>query len=431
MRPLTLSLVLLLIAPPEGPQPAAEPDADHRHGIHEDERSGPALSFDEALGATSGTPMVVGYEQAAEQKRSIDAGITAVPIGPQLQVMAGGRVHPSEVTGFEIQVTATQSWSVDGWGRKRKEAAAAETEVLDVEARAAALEQRLAAAHAWIMLHAAERELELALTELDALRQLGDMLERGREAGVGTRADVADARAREAATELRVGDLRGDVHDLGLVLAREIGGDTSKPARTNGAYPEPQLPSEAELRRLFDDVEALPQIARQRLRARVELARAAESKAGQGTQLNAGASFQRESGSDIVVFAVLGGSITTGKGERVRGQAAAAAREAEASAEADALTLQATLTTALHDLHHTHSQVEILREHALPAHVELLDSREQALALGEGTVIGVLDARARLAESRRELAAAEAAWVWARVEVWLYHQAFVSEGAQG
>jgi outer membrane protein TolC len=421
----TLTLLLLLAPPAEGPAEGPAPAADH----HDDaEHQGPALSFDEAVGASETSPRVRGFGEAAAQKRDLDDSISLVPIGPEVQILAGARVHPSDAAGFELQVTATQSWSLDAYGRKRVEAAKAETAVLEVEARAHALEQQLAAAHAWISLHAAELELELALAELAELRELAETLEQARAAGVGTRADVADARARAAAVEQRVGDLRGDVHDLGLVLARETNGDTSKPARTSGAYPNPQLASEAQLRRVFAQVESLPQVARRTLQARAERARAIEAKAEKATQLNAGASFQRESGSDIVVFGVLGGNISTSHGERERGSAAAAARTAEAEAEAEAKALEATLTIALHDLHHTKEQVDILREHTLPAHVELVESRAQALNLGEGTRAAVLEAKARRHAVERELAAAEALWVWARVEVWLYHQAFLAEG---
>ncbi len=420
---LTATLTLLLLLAPQ-PTESATP-ADHHGGA---EQRGPALSFDEALGASGTSPRVRGYEEAAEQKRDLDGDLTLVPIGPEVQVLAGGRVHPREVTGFEIQVTATQSWSLEGYGKKRVKAAEAETDVLEVEARAQALEQQLAAARAWIMLHAAERELELALAELAELRSLVETLELAREAGVGTRSDVADARARAAAVEQRASELRGDVHDLGLVLARETNGDTSKPASTRGDYPDPQLASEAELRRVFADVESLPQVAQQRLLARAEQARAAEAKAARATTLNAGFSIQRESGTDVVLFGVIGGNFATSPGSREHGTATAAVRTATAEAEAQALALEAELTIALHDLHHTKEQIDILRGHTLPAHVELVETRTQALSLGEGTRALVLDAVARRHAVERELAAAEAAWVWARVEVWLYHQAFLAGG---
>ncbi|PRP90885.1 Outer membrane efflux protein [Enhygromyxa salina] len=422
---LTSTLVLALALSP----PAAEANDDHRHGVAE--IASAALSFDESLGATPDTARVRGLEESAERKRELDDAIPAVTAGPSVQVMPGARVHPSGARGFEIQITATQSWSLEGYGRKRIEAARAETEVLEVEARAQALDQRLAAAHAWIRVHAAELELELAQAEFAQLTELAQTLERAREAGVGTRSGVADARALVADAEGRIADLRGVIHDLGLVLARETGGDTSKPLRTRGDYPDIQLPSEAELRRQFAEVESLPPVAQQRLLARTERARAAEAKSARATRMNAGLSFQREATSDVVLFGVIGASIGVGGGARERGTAVAAARRAEAEAEAVALALQATLTTALHDLNHSQGVVEILAEHTLPAHVELVDSHAQALELGEGTLPELLRARARHSAVAREFAAARAEWVWARVQVWLYYEAFLSEQALG
>ncbi|KIG19311.1 Heavy metal RND efflux outer membrane protein, CzcC family protein [Enhygromyxa salina] len=421
------TLVLALLLTP----PAAAPAADeHHHGV--DEVTGPALTFDESVGATADTPRVRGLDEAAQHKRELDQSIPRVTTGPQLQVMPGARVHPSEVTGFEIQITATQAWSLDGYGRKRIEAAKSETEVLEVEARAQALEQRLAAAHAWIQLHAAQLELELAMSELASMQELVATMVRAREANVVTRADVAHSQVLEAQTEARVNDLQGVVHDLGLVLARETGSDASRPLETRGDYPNIALPSEDELRRRFAELDSLPAVAKQRLLARSERARAAEAKAANATTLNAGFSVQREATSDVVLFGVLGANVSVGAGARANGQATAAARRAEAEGEAIALELQATLTTAMHELHHTQGQLEILGEHSLPAHAALVASHEQALAMGEGTQAELLRARAEHSAISREYVAAQAEWVWARVEVWLYYEAFVAEqGSDG
>jgi outer membrane protein TolC len=420
----TSTLVLaLLLAPPA----AAPTDAEHHHGVVE--LTGPALTFDESLGATANTAWVRGLDEAAQQKRALDQAIPRVTMGPQLQVMPGARVYPSEVTGFEIQITATQAWSLDGYGRKRIEAAKAETDVIEVEARAQALEQQLTAAHAWIQLHAAQLELELALAELASTHELVATLVRAREAGVGTRTDVAHSQILEAQVEARVNDLRGAIHDLGLVLARETGSDASRPVETRGDYPDVTLPSEDELRRRFAALDSLPIVAKQRLIARSERARAAEAKAANATTLNAGFSVQREASSDVVLFGVLGANVSVGAGARVRGQATAAARRAEAEGEAIALALEATLTTAMHELHHTQGQLEILGEHSLPAHASLVASREQLLALGEGTQADLLRARAGRDAMRREFIGAQADWVWARVEVWLYYQAFLEASA--
>lgn len=420
-------LLALLLASPSAAAPGsgeqAESTTPRRSHPHE---PGPALSFDESVGAAEDTPLVVGLAEASEDKRHIDAAIPKVVLGPEVQVLAGSRVVPEEIRGFEIQITATQSWSLGHYAGKRREAAEAETDVLDARARAQALDQRLAAAHAWIRLRAAERQLALAERELELAKQLSATLELGQREGVTTRAELADARAREAQAEALIIDLVGLVHDLGLELGRETGADGRQPLRTRGDYPDPQLPSEDELRRRFDEVDALPKVAVARLQARAERAAAAEAKAARASSMNAGLSFQRESGSDVVLFGVLGASFGIDKGQREQGSALAAAREAEATAEASALALSATLTIALHDLHHTHERLVVLRDHTMPAHDELVAAHEAALEQGEGTLPFLLEARSRRSVIARELAQAEADEVWARVEVWLYLEAFES-----
>ncbi len=415
--------------------PGLEPEPTERVAAprvgHGDHQLGPALSFDESLGAAAGTPFVVGLEQASEAKRKLDAEIPKVVMGPQVQVLSGARIIPKQIRGFEIQITATQSWSLENYAASRREAANAETDLLDARARATALDQRLTAAHTWIRLHAAERELDLAASELALAKQFSATIEFGQREGVATRADLADARAREAVAQAVVIDLVGRVHDLGLELGRETGADGRAPLQTQGDYPDPQLPSEDELRRRFDEVDGLPSIVVAKLAARAERARASEAKAAKASTMNAGVSFQRESASDVVVFGVIGAQVGIDRGQREQGTALAAAREFEATAESTALALSATLTIALHDLHHTHERMVVLRDQSLPAHDELVAAREAALELGEGTLPSVLEARSRRSAIARELSVAEAEWIWARVEVWLYLEVFEQAEQEG
>ena len=435
--PLTSSVLLLLLgastiaaaAPGKGEALGAQ--APPPRGQHANHEPGPALSFDESLGAAAGTPMVRGLEQAGEDKREIDAAIPKVFMGPQVQVLSGARVIPQATRGFEIQITATQSWSLENYAASRGEAARAETDLIDARARASALEQRLAAAHAWIRLHAAERELALAEAELALANELVVTHELGQREGVVTRSALADARARAAEAEAVVIDMVGRVHDLGLELGRETGADGRAPLRTQGDYPDPQLPSEDELRKRFDQVDALPRVAVARLQARANRAHATEAKAAKASSMNAGFSVQRESAGDLVLFGVLGAQVGIDRGQREQGTALAAAREADAEAETAMLQLSATLTIALHDLHHTQERVVVLRDHTLPALDELVAARAEALELGEGTLASLLEARSRRSAVARELSGAEADSVWARVEVWLYLEAFEQAEQEG
>jgi outer membrane protein TolC len=390
--------------------------------------SGAAIGFDEALGHSAGTPELAGLEDAVEVKRSLDRGIPRLVYGPQIMVMPGIRVYPEQNRGLELQTSATLPWSLEGYGPKRREAAAAETEALDVSARALALERRLAAAHAWIMLHAAEQELALARQELALARARVERIEAGRVAGVSTRMHVAEARADAAELQALVTELSGLVHDLGLVLARETGADTERPLRTRGAPPELVLPDEDELRQRFAAVDQLPAVAVERLRARALRAVSVEEQASRGHQMYAGVAAQREGSGDVALLGVVGASFAGDRGQRQRAMMAAEARHAEARSEQRALELHAALSTVLHDLHHARERVEILREQVLPSFAELETAQTTAVDAGEGTEPELLLARRRRIAVARRLVEAEGELVWARVQAWLFLEAFAAAG---
>lgn len=411
---------LTLAAPSEPPR---GPDDAHVTHPAVDART---ITFDEALTGSAQTPALAGAVEAHQIKRDLDRDIPRLTQGPQLTVMPGARVHPDASRGFEIQATATQSWSLEGYGRSRHATARAQEEQLDAQARAQALERQLAAARAWIELHAAENELTLAEHELSLARSRLERMEAARAGGVATRAHVAEARTDVAElTALRT-ELAGLVHDLGLVLARETGADARRPLRTTGPYPDPALPDDDELWRRFDEVDRLPAVAAQRLQARALRAQSVENRASRGTRLTTGVSMMREGTSDVVFLGVIGVSLAGDRGQRQRASTAAAARVAEGQADQRALELRATLSTVLHDLHHARERVEILRDEVLPAAAEAERAHETARALGEGTEPELLLARRRRVAVSRRLAAAEGVWVWAKVEAWLYLEAFVA-----
>jgi outer membrane protein, heavy metal efflux system len=414
----------LLGAPAPSPSPVeTEPSA------HEDHvGSGPAIDFEQALGQSASTPELEGLAAAGEVKRALDRGIPRLPYGPQLTVMPGGRVIPAGNRGFELQATASQTWSLEGYGHKRRAAATADTEVLDATARALALERRLAAAHAWIQLHAAELELALARQELALARARVERLQAGQAVGVSTRMHVAEATADAAELQALATELAGLVHDLGLVLARETGADAERPLRTHGPHPDPVLPDEDALRRRFGQVDRLPVVAVERLRARALRATAVEELASRGHQLVTGVAVQREATTDLMFFGVMGLALAGDRGQRQRALAAAEARHAEGRAEQHALELQAALSTVLHDLHHARERVEILRDRVLPAFDELEGTQSLAVDLGEGTEPELLLARRRRIAVARRLVEADAELVWARVQAWLYLEAFVAAG---
>jgi outer membrane protein TolC len=418
---LALALACLLFGPPEGPAPtAARPD----HHVSARQR----LSFDESIGASETTPIVVGLAEAAKHKREQDRELPRLSQNPQVQVMPGARVNAGADNGLEVQTTITQGWNLEGYGKARRAAAAAETATLEAGARAQALEQRFGAADAWIRLHGAELRLTMARQDLAIAEQLVETLERAREAGVATRVDVAEARTLVALAEAAVVELGGEVHDLGLALARETGVSSLAPLGTRGDYPEPTLPEEAELRRRFAEIDRLPAVQLHRLQARAALAEARELQRGSGSVLTTGASVQLESTSEVLVFGVLGANIAVvDRNQRGRASALAQARRAEAQADQLAIELSATLGIALHELRHTRERVELLRDRTLPVLDELVAANATALELGEGTRAELLRATHRRNIAARELLAAEADHAWARVQVWLYLEALSAE----
>jgi cobalt-zinc-cadmium efflux system outer membrane protein len=414
---------LMSFGPPEGPAPAPAPGQRDVHAAPHRQ-----MSFDESIGASAATPIVVGYDDALTDKRARDRKIPRLSQNPQVQVMPGVRVNAGANNGFELQTTITQGWNLAGYGKARRAAAAAETDVLEADVRARALEQRFGAADAWIRLHGAERRLEMAQADLALARQLVATVEAGLEGGVATQRDLAEAEALVAAVLAEVVNLGGEVHDLGLALARETGSKTVDPLATRGEYPNPTLPDEAELRRRFAAVDELPVVQQRRLQARAALADARAAKRASGTVLQSGVSVQLESTGETVLFGVVGASIpAVNRNQRSRATAHMQARKAEAEAEQLAVELSATLGIALHDLRHTRERVEMLRDQSLPALDKLIAAREAALELGEGTRALLLAAQHRRSLVARELAAAEADHVWARVQVWLYLEALEAD----
>ena len=419
---LVLSLAcLVVVGPPEGPTPKPTSRAD-THDIHAP--PGRRMSFDESIGASATTPGVVGYSDAVDDKRERDRGIPLLDQSPQVQVMPGVRVNAGDNNGFELQTTITQGWNLEGYGKSRRKAASAETDVIEADARAMALEQQFGAADAWIRLHGAEQRLAMAKADLALAESLVEILTLARDEGVVTRLDVAEAQAVAAEVASTVVELGGEVHDLGLALARETGATTQGPLGTQGPYPDPVLPDEAELRDVFANLDRLPAVQRHRLRARAALAEAQETHRSNGTVLQTGASIQLESTGEVVVFGVLGANIpVVDRNQRSQASAHAMARQAEADADQIIVELSAVLGIALHELRHTRERVELLRDRTLPTMDNLIDARTIALEMGEGTRAQVLAAQHRRSVIARELAIAEADNVLARVQVWLYLQA--------
>lgn len=381
-----------------------------------------AVSFDEALGLVREHPYPKALREAAEEKQRRDRKIRGLTQGPQVTVMPGARVHPEPNRGFEFQGGIVQPWSLEGYGHKRIASAKAETEVLGVQARAAALESQLGAARAWIALWNAERQLELARAQREIRRTWWMRVREALEAGVATASDVTQAQVGLALLETQTVEAEGAVHDLGLDLAAETGRGGAL-LQTEGDPPSLRLPPVSTLSARFAAVDQLPSLTVHRLQARWHRALAVEAKAGAGTTMSAGVAMQREGTRDIVVFGSLGLNLPWNHGSGEVASQLAQARVSEGEEAGNRQRLAAHLAVVVHELEHARRRVEVLRDQVLPAANGLIEAREAALGFGETTWVLLLNAQDQHAAIRGQLQDAEAAWLWAQVEAWLYLEA--------
>jgi outer membrane protein, heavy metal efflux system len=390
-------------------------------GRREDVVTAPAVTFDEALGLASRAPAVEAARAAAATTRDAAARLSSQTSNPQLSVEPAYRVSSSatSTTSFEGQASLSQSWNLAGLSSRRREAATAEGDLLDADARAAALARRLAAARAWIDLWAARAALEDARSEADLASDLASRTERAAAQALVTRADAADAAAYRAEARLLVLSVEGETTDLGFLLARE----TARPPvslATAGALPDPPVPGRGDWPALVDRAAALPDVLARRLAAHADAARAAEARAARGTQLALGVGARRDNLGEWVAFGQFGLSLPLfDHGEREATPFAVAAARASREAEDAQRTAAAELARALHEVEHSGEVMTELEARAVPASAEAARLREVAFRAGDATVLEVLVARRTAAAQRARLERARAAHAWARVKVWL------------
>jgi cobalt-zinc-cadmium efflux system outer membrane protein len=388
-----------------------------------------AVGFDEAIDLVDGRPSVAVRDDAAAARRGLDRRLTGTVSQPQILVQPGLRVLPTDRQTFAMQATVLQSWNVTGLGRARRAAARQETRAFDAHTRAQRLEQRLAAARAWIDLHAVERQLELARHDAATSRTMVAAVQRAVDAGVLVKSDLAQARAHGSVADARVIALEGQAHDLGLVLARETASDPWTPLATLGPAPAPVLPDEAELATRLAAVERLPPVRARALTIAAARARAVEqARQARGTQLTAGAQVDRDDPDGLLAYGILGVSFAgRGAGGRAKADAVLEQAQLHAADLEDTATLTASVATALHELHHTRAVLEHLDAELVPALGASLDALLRQREAGEATVFEVLAARRALAAAQMDRVAAESALNWAQVHAWLLLAAVTEE----
>ncbi len=378
------------------------------------------VTFDEALALAPRAPAARGDEAAHAARSKGDEGIGGTAQVTQVTAMPGAVLAPDEERGFDIQVSFSQGWNLADLGEARRGAARHERAALAAQARAGALRARLRAARRWLEL----RTLEVLDRELAAQIELAvqwvDSTARRVELGFATEADLADARAALATVEQRRFVIEGDRFEAANLLAVAMGREPRPLPRTGGPVPRPRLPAIDAVQTQVASARELPQVIALRLAETAARARAIEAAAAYAPVLQVGGQFERPPPDAWVAYGMVGLQLTAfGQADRAKSIAEADAARAAVQAEAAQLRAQADLAEALHEVEHTREQVALIENKLLPAVTARRELRERALAVGEGTLFVLLEARQNELQVRELAARARGERLWAEVQLWL------------
>ena len=378
------------------------------------------VTFDEALGFAPKTPIVAAVERAAVAQQEVGSKVSSMSSNPLVTISPGARILPLAAAGPEISVGVSQSWSLSGFGQKRKDAVQAEHDALTAEARAIALVARMHTAKEWLDLWAAQKVSEVAEAEADVARDLTKLAEKAAGAQAATKADTADAKAYLAEAKLAVIDAEGDVFERGTELGRDIASKSADPVTASGELPEPALPDSSTWPASLREVERLPSVQAKALAARAEKARSEEEGAARGAHMFVGVDVRKEAPDGFLVMGTVGFTLPTfDRGERERSVSESRAARFEGEKKAEALDARTELALAFHEVQHTGEIVTAVKGELLPALLEAAEAREQLFRAGDGTMVDVLTTRRRVLAARARLVRAQAANAWAKVKVWM------------
>jgi len=379
-----------------------------------------AISFDEAIGLAAGTPRVRGEARALEERSAGDARISDTTEASRLYAMPGVRALEEADVGFEGQIQLGHSWNLAGLADAQRRTASQEREAREARTRAVALAHRLLAARAWMSMREAEAHLGTAREALEIAERVLERTLRAQGAGVATLADVAEARAFVSEARAAVLAVQGEIVDTQVDFGAALGRADVETLGTAGEIPSPSVPSAAEIERVLADVTRIPEVEAARLSALASRARDAELAAIRGPRLDADLMVYRESPGGLMIFGQLGVALPLADlAARERSVAREEAVLREGEAEEQALAWQREAHRVAPEVEHTAAGAESYRTELVPALEALLAARERQLAVGETTVLPVLDATRRLVEARAALTRAETERAWAATRAWL------------
>ena len=379
------------------------------------------ITFDQAIALASQSPAVRAAGDALAARRAGDEHLGGT-LGPlQAVVMPGGRLAPDGDQGLEVQASLVQSWTLGPLARSRRDAAREERGELAAQERARALAANLEAGRQWILL----RTLEEVSAELDERVAVTDelvaRLARGVELGVIAAADLADARALLA--EVRQEQLAAEGARFEASTALQLAmGQPPDPAglHTAGPAPAPVLPTRDDLATRLESLDGLPSVESARRAEAAARQRGAEQAAASAPSLQLGGQLEHSGPAGWTLFGLVGLQLPApGQGRRARSLADAEVAASAAARESVEQSARGELAVAIHELDHSREVLAQVREALLPAAEEARALRDRAVALGEGTVLALLDAQRRELAARIDAAHARGDALWAELRLWL------------
>lgn len=380
-----------------------------------------AITWEEAFRRALEAPGIAAVRAAVQERRELDGKISGLG-NPEVELVAG--VRKGEVDqGFDGEVTVIQPFPLAPVGAGRRNAARAETRLLDARARALRLERGLQVASAFCRLHAAERAREEAENAVSLAEEILVAVERGQRAGVFTSQDVALARLHVAEARLDLLAAEGEAFELGVELGRAVLHDGPYPLVTSGPLPLVALPPEQEWTRKLS-AEKLPssilpileaEAARARLREREVEARA--------FWVGIGATALRESQERALLGTLRFTIPLFDRGLRDRGQLSTEARLQEGTSAEERKAAAGHVASIVHEVEHSEATYEHLRDTVVALAEENLRLARLAFEAGEQTVLDVLRAQSQLVSLRMQLHRAEADRALARLRLALLLEA--------
>lgn len=386
---MSVLLLTVLAAPHLGESPAAS-----------------RLTFEAALEAADRHPAVRAARARLSARRVLDDGLGALATDPQVIVQPGVRFAApgGGRDGLDGSVGLQQSFNLHDWGGARRDAAAAEREVLHHRTDAVLRAARRRAARVWLQTWELAQELELRHRMQDEAAALMRQADRRVELGMGQRLEHAQARAFLAQARLRVLDAEGRLFEAGLDLAAACG-ESSGPVYTSEDLPELALPPDLRARL---DIDHDPEVLTARARTHAARERTTEAAAQDGWQLLTGVQVATEPPGDVISSATLGVTLpVSGRNRRSTAQQGADQAAARDEEDATVLRMSRMRAGALHEVEHTRDVASLYRSDLIPARREEVAALTRELELGGVPLQRVLDARIRLLDAEIEAARAE------------------------